>query len=116
MIALLLTAVVAAQPVNRDDWVTFYDYPKRALRQQQAGTSTFHLTVGTTGKPIRCELSLSSGHVDLDNLACALLMKRARFKPAAGLDGLATLAVFNGNVRWQIPGMTQAPPMWGLRM
>ena len=85
------------------DWVTTNDYPSRALREEEEGTTRFNLAVGADGKPTNCTITGSSGHPDLDEAACANLMRRARFKPATDGDGNPTSGSYSNSVRWQIP-------------
>lgn len=105
MMALLLAVAVAAEPIRGGDWLTPYDYPARALQKGRGGITAFRLTVGAKGQPVRCELMSSSGHADLDRLTCKLIMKRARFKPATDLSGMASLAVYHSSLNWWVSGM-----------
>lgn len=92
------------QPKGRSgDWVTTDDYPSRALRQEEQGTTRFTLTVGADGKAQGCSITSSSGFPDLDEAACNNLMRRARFSPATDGEGNAVAGSYSSSVRWQIP-------------
>lgn len=92
------------EPKGRSgDWVTTDDYPSRALREEEEGTTRFTLSVGADGKPTNCSVVSSSGHPDLDSAACTNLMRRARFKPATDGNGAPTTGSYTNSVRWQIP-------------
>jgi protein TonB len=93
-----------AQPKGSPgDWVTTDDYPARALREERAGTTRFHMTVGTNGRPTDCQITSSSGSPDLDEATCTYASRRARFTPATDGDGQPTTGSYNGSVRWVIP-------------
>lgn len=85
------------------DWVTTDDYPPRALREERAGTTRFHMTVGTNGRPTDCQITGSSGSPDLDEATCTYATRRAKFTPAMDTNGQPTTGAFNGSVRWVIP-------------
>jgi protein TonB len=93
-------AIPRGQP---GDWVTTEDYPARALREERAGTTRFHMTVGTNGKATDCQITGSSGSPDLDEATCTYATRRAKFTPATDTEGQPTTGSFNGSVRWVIP-------------
>jgi TonB family protein len=78
------------------------DYPVQAQFDDQAGITTFVLTVGTTGRATGCSVAVSSGHPQLDVTACTLVRQRARFRPAT-LDGKPVESRWRSRVVWQIP-------------
>lgn len=88
---------------NPGDWVTTDDYPARALREERAGTTRIHMTVGPNGRPTDCSVTGSSGSPDLDEAACTFAQRRARFNPAMDGEGQPTTGQYNGSVRWVIP-------------
>jgi protein TonB len=88
---------------NPGDWASTDDYPARALREERAGTTRFHLTIGTNGRPTDCQVTGSSGSPDLDETTCSLVMRRAKFSPATDGEGQPTTGSYNGSVRWVIP-------------
>ena len=79
------------------------DYPPSALRNNEAGTVGFKLDVGTDGRVTNCTVTSSSGFADLDQTACRLLTKRARFTPAKDAGGAAIGDSFSSRFTWQIP-------------
>lgn len=85
------------------EWVTPDDYPPAALRNEEAGRTGFRLDVGADGKATNCTVTSSSGHPDLDDTACKLLIRRSRFTPAKDTAGNGMAATFNSTVVWQIP-------------
>ena len=85
------------------EWVTGSDYPKEALKLGVSGAIGYRLQIDQLGKPRQCWILVSSGSDLLDQKACALLLKRARFTPAT--DGLAnaTTGTYTARVVWTIP-------------
>jgi TonB family protein len=103
---LILAAVTAAQPLgDPGSWVTPKDYPASAHEEGRGGEVGFSLTVSDNGKPLRCQITDSSGHTDLDALTCHLVMRRARFVPARNSAGDNAFAVYRNRVRWWTEGM-----------
>ena len=97
-------------PLSRPGgWASDADYPPAALQRKATGISGFKLTISVLGVPARCEITRSSGDPDLDAATCALMMNRARFKPATDRSGLAIVSTFVSSVRWQSPLITSAP-------
>lgn len=88
---------------NPGDWVTTDDYPPSALRNNEAGVTAFKLDVGADGRVTNCSITKSSGFSDLDETACRLLQRRARFKPAKDAQGNGIASSYSSAVRWQIP-------------
>jgi protein TonB len=83
-------------------WVTNDDYPPSAQRDAVEGTTGFALTVGADGRVTGCSVTSSSGSSLLDDTACRLLMRRARFNPAKDANGTAMGDTFRSRFRWQI--------------
>lgn len=97
-------AVSKAQPRGRPgEWVTSDDYPSRALREERSGTTGFRLEIGPDGRVTSCTVTSSSGSSDLDAQACALLPRRAKFKPAVGSDGQPMSDTYSSRITWVIP-------------
>jgi periplasmic protein TonB len=97
-------------PLTRPgDWASDADYPPAALQRKATGISGFKLTISVLGVPVRCEITRSSGDPDLDAATCALMINRARFKPATDRSGMAIVSTFASSVRWQSPLITSTP-------
>jgi TonB family protein len=101
--AMILTAAaMAPEPSGR--WgVSVDDYPAEALRDKAQGTTRFEVAVDADGKATACTVLKSSGHASLDQQACAVLMSRARFKPARDDAGNPVAGTWRHLVVW-IPG------------
>jgi protein TonB len=93
----------ALQPRNPGSWVTDDDYPAAALRSGDSGTTRFRLDVDAAGRVTNCTISGSSGSALLDNTACSLLRRRARFGPAEAAGGVKIPSSYSGRFTWKIP-------------
>jgi TonB family protein len=101
--AMLLTAA-ATPPEPSGRWgVSVDDYPAEALRNKAQGTTRFEVAVDADGKATGCTILKSSGHASLDQQTCAVLMSRARFKPARDDAGNPVAGTWRHLVVW-IPG------------
>lgn len=87
-------------------WASTNDYPTLALREEREGISAFRVTVGKDGRVTGCEITVSSGHSDLDEATCTNVTKRAEFYPAQDKKGKITTGTYANRIRWQIPEMT----------
>jgi protein TonB len=94
---------------NPGTWVLTDDYPASALRNEIEGVVRFVLTVGPDGRVVGCMVTESSGHDSLDNAACAKLQERGEFVPATDNKGRPVQGTWSNSVRWQIPGVEEAP-------
>lgn len=83
-------------------WVTNDDYPPSAQRDGVEGVTGFALAVGPDGKVTGCSVTGSSGSSLLDDTACRLLQRRARFNAAKDASGQGVAATYRGRFRWQI--------------
>ena len=79
------------------------DYPPSSIRNEEEGTVAYRLDVGADGRVTKCTVTSSSGHPALDNTACTLLQRRARFNPGKDPSGGATGGVYNGRFTWKLP-------------
>lgn len=87
---------------NPARWVSNNDYPSRAIRDEAEGTVRFTLTVGPDGRVTNCAITQSSGHTILDQEACRLLERRARFDPRLDHQGQPTTGTWSSSFRWQL--------------
>lgn len=80
------------------------DMPEYVLR---AGINRFVLTrttVGLDGIPQNCVIERSSGDAALDAYTCAIIVKRARLRPAKWIDGSPSYSVLRVPISWTIGG------------
>jgi periplasmic protein TonB len=82
--------------------ISWNDYPPAAQREGREGTVGFSIEVDTNGRPSGCDVTASSGHADLDEATCRLLLSRARFAPARDGNEVAVVSRYSSRVRWQI--------------
>lgn len=84
-------------------WASPDDYPSASLRNEEQGTTSFRVEIGTDGKVTSCAVTKSSGFPALDETTCKLVTRRARFKPAKDTSGNPVADSYSNRVRWQIP-------------
>ena len=118
-VGLLLTALAAsaahphpspqppAEPAraraNLASYVSESDYPPSALRERAEGTTGFTLGVGPDGRVTACTITASSGNAALDDAACSLMRRRARFTPARDAGGNPTADTVASRLTWRAP-------------
>ena len=78
------------------------DYPQSALDNEEQGTVSVVLQIGTTGRVTGCSVSGSSGSRTLDNTTCRILTSRAKFSPAKDSSGNATSGTFRQRITWRL--------------
>ncbi|MET3725574.1 TonB family protein [Sphingomonas trueperi] len=93
--------------MNPSSWITDDDYPPSAKRQRHEGTVEFRLKVGPDGVPVDCTVTQSSSFDELDERACSLLVRRARFWPARDAAGNAMAFTYTNRFTWRLGN---APP------
>lgn len=91
------------QPATAGPWMTNEDYPGSEMRRGHVGSLSFILDIAASGLPTACKVAVSSGYPVLDQAACAILMKRARFQPARGPKGEAVHGYYFGRFNWALP-------------
>lgn len=95
---------VTASPRNDPGrWVTDSDYRTIWINKEMSGTARFTLDVDHNGRVSDCRITQSSGHAELDEATCALIAKRARFKPAKDGNGNLASGSYSSAIRWQLP-------------
>ncbi len=95
--------VAAAPRTSPGSWVTANDYPTRDLRQGNAGTAEFTLTIGADGRVTDCRITRSTGHPGLDQATCSKVSQRARFTPARNESNQSVTGTFSSRIAWVIP-------------
>lgn len=75
-------------------WVSDADYPSAAQRERRQGVTGYKLEVNADGQATSCVVTSSSGHPDLDEAACSLIPRRARF---------STGGLYESKVTWRLP-------------
>jgi TonB family protein len=96
-------SVVEPVPIGSPaDWVRPEDYPRDAARLGMEGRTAFRLTVDAKGKPVRCDITESSGFDILDTATCERLMANARFAALRGKRGAPKEDAFVSAVVWNL--------------
>ena len=90
-----------AQPIgNVATWIRTADYPPEALKDWVQGISELELVIGRQGNILDCDITGSSGSVELDQAACAKYTERGRFLPALDERGEPIESVWSSKVSW----------------
>jgi hypothetical protein len=90
--------MIAADPQGVVSVFSTDDFPSY-LMGKSAGVIT-RTTIDPTGRPLKCELEVSSGEAKLDKHTCDIIMQRAKFQPARWLDGSPAMGVIRLPVVW----------------
>ncbi len=109
----LLVAPAASQPLTESapptptvainsHAVTANDYPADSLRLQEEGAIALRFLISETGDVSECDVETSSGHLRLDEAACAVV-GRWKYDPATK-GGKATSQIATANVVFQLVG------------
>ena len=97
----------AAAPAPQTEWpfrFTDDDYPARALRNYEQGTTRYRVEIGADGRVSGCRITGSSGSAALDSSTCQTVTRRARFTPARDSDGNPVPDTRDGEVTWLLSG------------
>jgi protein TonB len=81
--------------------MTFEDYPEEALRTGQQGSVQVRYLIAIDGHVPECMVTESSGKELLDKAACAMVMKRWKFRPALQ-QGMPVQVWINGTVTFRL--------------
>lgn len=81
-------------------WVTFSQFPDRALDGRAFGRIRFRLDVDASGAVTACHILATSGFWILDEETCSILRHRASFIPALDADGKPVAATYTSAFTW----------------
>jgi len=111
---LLLTLAVASaaisspQFINGADIVTPDDYPAQMLKDDRSAFEDVRVVVTPLGKTERCDVIgeirvRTNAVVDkiFKDLSCSLMVRRAKFRPATGIDGQPSYGTLSAWISWQ---------------
>ena len=87
---------------NLQGLISTDDYPQTALENEEQGTVSVRLSIGTNGRVTDCSVTGSSGSRTLDSTTCRILRSRARFTPATDSMGNPTSGSFAQRITWRI--------------
>ena len=77
------------------------DYPPSALDNNEQGTVTVSLTIGTSGRVTGCSPSGNASST-LKSATCRLVTARARFSPAQDANGNPMTSSYSQSIVWRI--------------
>lgn len=101
----LATPLPPGAPVPKTDarsWITNDDYPPEALRNNWQGSVQIEWTIDEFGLVRDCKVIESSGHAVLDEAACNLVMRRARYWPSLDKNGAPVPSQSRRRVIWRL--------------
>lgn len=78
------------------------DYPEVAVKGELQGTVKLVVLVDELGMVADCTVAETSGVASLDSQSCAVVVQRARFKPAMGVDGRPVKSGLVENITWRM--------------
>lgn len=87
---------------NLQGLITSDDYPSQAINNEEQGTVSVSLSIGTNGRVTGCRTTSSSGSRTLDSATCRILTSRARFTPARDSSGNPTTGTFAQRITWRL--------------
>lgn len=80
------------------------DYPSKLVERGIQGSVGALLTIESDGAVSACRAIESSRTIELDELTCAIFVKRARYAPALDKSGKAVAALSYYRVNWMLEG------------
>lgn len=100
-------AALATPPIpvgSPGDWVRSSDYPIPSLMAGEQALIDFRLTIDALGRTVGCAIQSNiSADPTFAKETCALISRRARFRPATNAAGKAIASYYVNRVRWIIP-------------
>jgi hypothetical protein len=78
------------------------DYPTVAVDRDQSGSTGIMLLIDESGVVKDCTLTEASGVAVLDSNSCGVILRRAKFHPAIGLDGKPAKSALSQRITWQV--------------
>jgi TonB family protein len=97
--------VAEAQPTPAiaitDHLIRAEDYPRQSIRLDEQGTVGVAFTINTDGAVTECSVAHSSGLPRLDEAACALVIRRWRYRPATE-NGMPVTQNTTANIVFQL--------------
>lgn len=115
-VSLVAHSVASAQVLlNPHEIVLTSDYPTNSIRAGDEGVTTFEVTLDRDAKATACKIIASSGHSELDDTTCRLVLERGRFELAPGQTKSRQGSRYTNRIRWVLPSTadaaTSAPPL-----
>lgn len=94
----------AAQPKGLASWAGRIAavYPSAAIREGRSGRVSYTATIGANGRVTACNVTQSSGHADLDEAACAGVIRYGRFNPALNDAGQPIETEWSSSINYSL--------------
>jgi protein TonB len=78
------------------------DYPESSIRNQEAGRTSAHFTIGPDGRVSNCTTD-GRPSAALAAVTCKIIMREFKYKPALDDDGKPKTSEGSRSVMWQLP-------------
>jgi protein TonB len=85
---------------DKYDWITPADYPRELRGSGKQGIVGIEVSIGASGAITACRVTKSSGSAELDAAACDATLRKAKFLPRLGRDGLPMDSTYSRSIRW----------------
>ena len=85
---------------NPGGWLRSADYPKESLASGKSAVIRFRLNVDAAGKATGCAIQSGTRSPEFEKTTCAILVKRANFKPASDQAGNPVASYYTSTVTW----------------
>ncbi|WP_083277129.1 energy transducer TonB [Sphingobium phenoxybenzoativorans] len=105
-LALMASAMAAAQPVANSLQITARDYPEKAAASNERGYALYRLVVSPQGTVVGCT---TRGRSAIDSAICAALQARAQFQPATDEQGRPSFGVYEGMIAFRVKNRNMPP-------
>ena len=92
----------SAEPTLATGLFSDSDYPRVAARKGQMGTTHIILLIDESGAVKDCTLAETSGAAVLDASTCGIILRRAKFRPATGLNGKPAKSAYEQRITWRL--------------
>lgn len=81
-------------------WLRSADYPEESLASGKSAVIRFRLNVDAAGKATGCAIQSGTRSPEFEKATCAVLVKRATFKPASDQAGNPVASYYTSTVTW----------------
>jgi TonB family protein len=101
-LTMATTAFSGATAKDAGEWLSPTEFPFKAFHGNELSGIRVALTVDAGGRPVRCQVTRSSGFEEMDENTCTAAMRSARFTPARDAQGNPVPALWTTGARWTV--------------
>lgn len=96
----LVRAAIPEPRLSKYDWITPADYPRELQGSGAQGIVAIEVSISASGAITACRVTKSSGFAELDDAACDATLRKAKFLPRLGQNGLPVDSTYGRSIRW----------------